>query len=338
MYIPQKMKLILFFFSLLHRTGCRFKNWLYDKKIFRPQKAALPVISVGNITFGGSGKTPLVMSLMAFAVKKGIKPALITRGYRGRWEKCGGILSDGKSLLGSWQDSGDEPFMVALNIPQAGVFTGKNRLLSCGRAVEAGFELVVLDDGFQHRRLHRDLDIVLLQPSERAFLREPVSSLKRADMILMEKGENIQAKDRVNKAFPRADTFYYSIKSQGFLRLGKGAEESSESFRGKRAVAFCGIARPERFLALLQKEGVDLVDFLFFPDHYPYPVQTLERISRRFHDLRADVLITTEKDAVKIVHSDALQGIPAYYLKIDIGLEKEFYPRFYSLLQKMISS
>lgn len=338
MYIPQKMKLILFFFSLLHRTGCRFKNWLYDKKIFRPKKAALPVISVGNITFGGSGKTPLVMSLMAFAFKKGIKPALITRGYRGRWEKRGGILSDGKSLLGSWQDSGDEAFMVALNIPQAGVFTGKNRLLSCGRAVEAGFELAVLDDGFQHRRLCRDLDIVLLQPSERAFLREPVSSLKRADIILMEKEENTKAKDRIKKAFPRADLFYYSIESQGFMRIGRRGEESFKSFRGKRAVAFCGIARPERFLALLQEEGVDPVDFIPFPDHYPYSVQTLERISRRFHELGADVLITTEKDAVKIIHSDALQDIPAYYLKIDIELEKKFHSRFYSLLQKVVSS
>jgi tetraacyldisaccharide 4'-kinase len=330
------MKPLLLLFSFLHRSGSRIKNWLYTQRIFKPKKASLPVISVGNITFGGSGKTPLVIHLIAFLIKKGYKPALITRGYRGRWEKKGGILSDGKRILGTWQDSGDEAFMVASNIPQAGVFIGKNRLLSCQEAKDSGFELGILDDGFQHRRLHRDLDMVLYDPGEKVSLREPASSLGRADIILIEKGTNLQEKEKMKKTFPQSAIFKYSVESTGFFRLKKKEKESAKGFQEKRVIAFCGIARPDRFLALLQKEAIHPVDFLTFPDHYSYSLHSLEKISTRYQKLKADALITTEKDAVKIVNTDALQDVPVYYLKIDLKLDEEFYSAMSSVLQNRV--
>jgi tetraacyldisaccharide 4'-kinase len=335
-YIPQGMKLLLFLFSLLHRSGCRIKNWLYTKKRFHPRRASLPVISVGNIAFGGSGKTPLVIHLMTFLIKEGFKPAMITRGYKGRWERSGGVLSDGKSLLGSWQESGDEAFMVALNIPQAGVFIGKNRMLSCQKAKDLGFELVVLDDGFQHRRLSRDVDIVLYDPRDKFSLRESVSSLERADVLLIEEGVNRQQKEKMKKVSPHTAIFEYSVESKGFFRLERNEEESAEVFQGKRIMAFCGIARPERFLTLLQKEAIHPVGFLVFPDHYSYPIRSLDKISKRGQKLQAEVLITTEKDAVKIRNTQALQQIPLYYLKIDLKLEEEFHSMMSSLLQNRV--
>lgn len=193
-YSPQRMKSLLFFLSFLYRTGCQIKNWLYERELFKPKRASFPVISVGNITFGGTEKTPLVINLISHFIKKGFKTALISRGYKGKWEKRGGVLSDGKNLLSSWRNSGDEPFMVAQNIPQAGIFIGKNRHLSCQRAEQLGFELAVLDDGFQHRRLHRDLDIVLYDPVEKTALREPFSSLKRAQILLIKKGTDLSQK------------------------------------------------------------------------------------------------------------------------------------------------
>jgi tetraacyldisaccharide 4'-kinase len=336
-YIPQKMKPFLLFFSLLHRSWCRIKNWLYKQEIVKTKRAPLPVISVGNISFGGSGKTPLVTHLMDFLFKKGYKPALITRGYRGRWEKKGGILSDGKRILGTWQDSGDEAFMVASNIPRAGVFIGKNRMLSCKKARDSGFELAVLDDGFQHIRLFRDMDIVLYDSREQISLREPVSSLRRAEIILLEKGLSNQEKESVKNSFPQSAIFEYSVESKGFFKAGKKEEEASQKFQGRRIIAFCGIARPERFLALLQNEAIHPVDFLTFSDHYSYPLHSLEKISRKFKKLNADSLITTEKDLVKIAHSDALQGIPVYYLKIEFRLDDEFYSMLSSFLQKMVN-
>ncbi len=330
------MKPFLLVFSLLHRSGCRTKNWLYKLQVFKPKRAPLPVISVGNITFGGSGKTPLVLHLLTFLINKGYKPALITRGYRGKWEKSGGILSDGKSVLGTWQDSGDEAFMVASDIPQAGVFIGKNRLFSCQNAKASGFELTVLDDGFQHRRLHRNLDIVLYDSREKVSLREPVSSLGRAEIILMERGHHDQEKERIKKSFPQSAIFEYSVEGKGFFKAEKKEGESGEEFQGKRIIAFCGIARPGRFLALLHKEGISPVDFLTFSDHYSYPPHSLEKISKKFKKLRADALITTEKDMVKIDQSDALQGLPVYYLKIDLRLDDEFYSVLSSFLQNMV--
>lgn len=336
MYIPQKMKPFLLVFSLLHRSGCRFKNWLYKLQVFKPKRASLPVISVGNITFGGSGKTPLVAHLLTFLINKGYKPALITRGYRGRWEKSGGILSEGKSVLGTWQDSGDEAFMVASKIPQAGVFVGKNRLLSCQSAKASGFELAVLDDGFQHSRLHRDVDIVLYDSREKVSLREPVSSLGRAGILLLERGLPSEEKESLKKSFPQSAIFEYSVESKGFFKAGKKEGESGEEFQGKKIIAFCGIARPGRFLAFLQKEAISPVDVLTFSDHYSYPLHSLEKISKKFKKLNADALITTEKDTVKIAQSDALQGIPVYYLKIDLRLDDEFYSMLSSSLKKMI--
>lgn len=332
-YIPQRMKLFLFLFSLVHRSGCLIKNWLHKKKILKPKKAPLPVISVGNITFGGTEKTPLVINLISFLFKNGFKTALISRGYKGKWEKKGGILSDGKNITGTVDDSGDEPLMVARNIPQAGIFIGKNRLLSCQRAKDSGFEIVVLDDGFQHRRLHRDLDIVLYDPAEKTALREPASSLKRANVLLMKRGVDLQKKKEMRKRFPESSIYEYSVQSQGLFSLGEKERKQAEYFKGKKVLALSGIARPERFLSILQDLGIKPVFFFKFPDHYPFPPSSLEKITRKFHQLRAEAIIITEKDAVKIIHDRGFKNIPIYYLKINLKLEEEFYPKISHLLQ-----
>ena len=250
------MKVLLFLLSLFNRSGCKIKNWLYRLKIFTPKKAPLAVISVGSIALGGTEKTPLVINLITYLSKHGLKPALVSRGYKGRWEKSGGILSDGKSIFAKWEDSGDEPFMVAQNIPQAGIFIGKDRLLSCQKAKRLCFKLAVLDDGFQHRRLHRDLDIVLYTPAEKITYRESASSLKRADVLLMKKGIDPKRKKRVEKRFPESTAYEYSVKNKGFFSLAEKQRQPNGKLEEKKVVAFCGIARPERFLSLLNECGI----------------------------------------------------------------------------------
>ncbi len=226
--------------------------------------------------------------------------------------------------------------MAALNLPRAGVFIGKNRFLSCRNAKDYRFDLAVLDDGFQHRRLHRDLDIVLYDERDKVFLREPVTSLRRADVILVEEGMDIQEKEKMKKSFPQSAVFAYSVESQGLFRLGKKERESIKGFESKRIIAFCGIARPERFLALLRKDSINPVDFITFRDHYSYPPHSCDRLSKRLQKLRADALITTEKDAVKLAHADALQRVPVFYLKIDLKLEDDFYSLLSSRIQNMM--
>jgi len=330
------MKFLLFLLSLFNRSGCQIKNWLYKKRILTPKKAPLSVISVGSIALGGSEKTPLVINLMNYLIKHGFKPALISRGYKGRWEKSGGILSDGKNILAHWEDSGDESFMVAQNIPQAGIFIGKNRLLSCQKAKSLAFELAVLDDGFQHRRLHRDLDIVLYTPAEKTALRESVSSLKRANIILMKKGVDPQRKKRMMERFPEPTVFEYSVRNKGFFSLMDKQSQPGEKLKGKKVLAFCGIARPERFLSILNEGGIKPSFFFKFPDHHPYPKSSLEKITEKYKKINAEAIITTEKDAFKITHNESLKKIPAYYLKIDLEVEDNFYARISNLLQNWL--
>ena len=334
-YIPQKMNPFLLIFSLFHRSVCRLKSWLYSRKAFKPEKIPFPVISVGNIVFGGSGKTPLVMNLLSFLVQKGSKPALISRGYKGKWERTGGVLSDGKSIKGNWQDSGDEAYLVASNIPASGVFVGKDRLASCQMARDTGFEIAVLDDGFQHLRLQRDLDIVLYDPTEKIALRESLSSLKRAHIILTEKKAAAEAKMRLKKRFPQSDIFEYEVQNRGFFRLGRDERESKERLGQKRALAFCGIARPQRFFSCLHKEGIRPARLLKFPDHHSYPASSVKRIVKEFRRTNAEALVTTEKDAVKVSDTKELACLPVYYLKIELRPERAFYLNISSFLERI---
>jgi tetraacyldisaccharide 4'-kinase len=327
------MKGVLRFLSLFYQGGCQAKNALYRIKLLRPKKGPPTVLSVGNISFGGSEKTPLVMTMVAALLRKGIKPAVITRGYKGKWERIGGILSDGKSRSGTWMESGDEPFMISLNFPEIGVFVGKNRLKSCEKAYNIGFQVVILDDGFQHRRLHRDLDIVLHNPSEDLPLREPLSSLKRADILLIRADTDIKPDRAVLPNLNNVDSFFYSVSTEGFYNLDK-QEEPVSAFKEKRVLAFCGIARPERFHTLLEHAGIKPVHLFTFPDHFPYPSESMTQIVELFSAQKADVCITTEKDAVKCKDNPALQDIPMYYLKIGIQTDEEFFEKVFSVLKK----
>lgn len=316
------MKLSLLLFSLLYQSGCQIKNCLYSLRIFKPKKAPLPVISVGNISFGGTEKTPLVIHLIEFLAEHGLNPALVTRGYKGNWEKKGGVLSYGKGILGGWRDSGDEPFMVARNSPEAGIFIGKNRLLSCQKAKQSGFEVAVLDDGFQHRRLQRDIDIVLFDPAQKVALREPFSALRRADILFIKKHAHPQKKE-IERRFPEPSIFEYFVQSQGLFRIGKKEAAKIEDFKEK-VIAFCGIARPERFVSSLKEEGIEPLYIFKFPDHHTYPPSSVKKIKEKYQKLGAEALLTTEKDAVKLEANEDINILPVYYLKIELRIEKGF--------------
>lgn len=259
---------------------------------------------------------------------------MISRGYKGTWERKGGILSDGKKVLGTWKESGDEPYMVALRLPQAGIFIGHDRLRSCQLAKEMGFEIALLDDGFQHRRLYRNLDIVLHNPAEKIALREPISSLKRADMLLIKKGTEFSEMPKFKRLLSPENIFEYSVRNAGFFRLETREMLAEDAFRSKRILAFCAIARPERFISLLKDGGADVVFCFEFPDHYPYPELSLRKIAQKFRELKPDAAVTTEKDAVKIASAkEFLEGIPAYALKVGLNLEQKFYNRILSFLK-----
>ena len=333
LYSPGRMNLLLRLYSFASRLVSGLKNLLYDRGIRKPEIAPLPVISIGNIGLGGTGKTPLAIEVIAWLAARGRRPALVSRGYRGRWEKKGGMISDGTRITGTWRDGGDEPFMAAVALPGAGVFVGKNRLASSVRARQMGFDVAVLDDGFQHRRIGRDLDIVLYSPSKRAALRESIAGLRRAGIILVEKAE---LGEGGNIGFPSgsAAPLTYEVEARGFHLAGAKDFIRVEDLRGRPVIAFFGIARPDRFLRLLGSQGIKPVSFLAFPDHHAYPRASIEKILRAARAARAAGAVTTAKDAVKLANGSALfADFPVYVLEIRLAIDPRFFGRLETALR-----
>lgn len=324
-YISKKMARLLSPLYFLYKTGGQIKRVLYKRQILKSKQAPLLTISVGNISFGGSNKTPLTMHLLEFLKKQGYKPALSSRGYKGKWERRGGTLSDGKNIFGSWRDSGDEPYMVAQNFPEIGVFIGKQRLFSCRKAKTLGFDVVVLDDGFQHQKLKRDIDIVLFDPNEKTALREPQLSLSRAHFILVEESRFTQSGKYFQKMSFKAQIFSYSVFSKGLFKIKNNNTEPLTQTKSKKVLAVSGIARPERFFSLLKEQGIKHFYSLKFPDHFAYPRSSVKKILDVYNRHKADMIITTEKDSVKLQSIVDFDSIPLFYLKIDLKIEDGFY-------------
>ncbi len=315
----------------LYQGGSLLKNLLYNLGLFKSRNSPIPVISVGNISFGGSEKTPLAQHILSLLSENGFKPALISRGYKGSWEKSGGIVADHQGIHANWRKAGDEPWLIARNVPGAGVLVGRDRHRSCLRAYQHGYEIAVLDDGFQHRRLKRNLDIVLFNPGGNPFLREPVSSLKRAQIILHKSELSAKEKNLLHDKFPRQNFFEYSVKARGIFSPEGDQPVSRNIFSGKKILAFCGIASPLRFFNLLQQEGLNIVSLIKFPDHHFYPISSLKKINSCFHKNKCQILLTTEKDMVKLRDRPEMKKLPLCYLKIELILEKAFTTTLLSL-------
>jgi tetraacyldisaccharide 4'-kinase len=271
------------------------------------------------------------MHLLSFYTEHKQNPALVTRGYKGSWEKSGGVLSDGQNLYGDWHDAGDEPFMVSRNFPQTGIYVGRDRLTSCQKAKQAGFTHVILDDGFQHRQLNRNLDIILFDPTEGNILRESLASLGRADIILVKERALQYARTPVKRHAPKAKVFSYSVMNRGFFAYPDSRPIQTEGLKGKRLLAVCGIARPERYLSLLETEGLEPRLSLTFPDHHAYPISSRKKIIKAIQTEKADAILTTEKDIFKLDNLHRVEKIPVFFNRIDLDIQENFYQELLSL-------
>jgi tetraacyldisaccharide 4'-kinase len=327
------MNWVLYPLTFAFRAGSWIQRFLYDSGLLKTEAVLQPVISVGNIAFGGTEKTPLAMRLLSALLDKGFKPALITRGYRGKWEQTGGVLSDGKRVYGSWHEAGDEPFMVSRRVSQAGIYVGRNRLNSCRKAGEDGFDVLILDDGFQHRRLHRNQDIVLFNPEEKIFLREFTFSLRRADFILVRENGGPDFANKIRKRFPQARVFLYSIKNEGFFSYEDNESVPMENLKKRRVLAVCGIARPDRFISILEESGITPLHSLKFPDHHSYPHSSMKKINRTVQKVGADVILTTEKDIFKLESRTKDPHVSIFYNRISLQVDEDFYQEMTSSLQ-----
>lgn len=322
------MRALLRAYSLVSRPVCAWKAARAAAGSKTVHKAPLPVISVGNLALGGSGKTPLAAELIGRFLALGRHPALISRGYRGAWERRGGVLSDGRTVFGGPREAGDEPAMIARRFPSAGVIIGRHRYLSCLKAEVLGFDLCILDDGFQHLGLARDLDIVLHDPGRNDPLRESDAALNRAGVLLLPREADPRTADAYRRRFPRLDVFGYGVAARA-LDFGNGPEtEPARRLAGKRVLAFAGIARPGRFFALLESLGAAVVARLVFPDHYSYPAAGIARLTDAVSRYKPEMVVTTEKDAVKLQAGEwPPADAPLGVLRIGLDLPAGFFAR-----------
>ena len=312
---------ILKFCSYFYGFGSRMKNFLYDNKILKPKKVNAYVISVGNMTTGGVGKTPVVSEIAKYLVNLGQRVAIVSRGYGGKLDNRKiNMISDGTSVYFDAVQAGDEPYWLAENTQGAYVFTCRNRYLAAKMAVEKfGIQVIILDDGFQHRKLHRDLDIVLMD-SVKGFgnehllpagpLREGPEALERIDkLVVVSKSVKHETAERVAKIMQKRLNIPTSVcyTEPDYVYNIKTGQRLME---GLAVTAMCAIGQPQQFYDFLSDYQV--VKTITFDDHHQYAPIDIVDISGS--------IITTEKDAVKLARFDR-DNIYALKLKTVIDVE-----------------
>lgn len=324
-----RRELLYFFgrpFAPLYGATMVMRELLYAQKVFRSFSFPVPVISVGNLTMGGTGKTPMVAMLASQLLAMGYRPAIISRGYGGTASAQVNVVSTGKEIVLSAREAGDEPYLLASSLPGVPILTGKERVFPARRAIiDHGANLLLLDDGFQHMAVQRDINIVLfsaatLAGNSRVFpggdLREPVKALNRADIfVLTGVTENTSARASAFQALLEKRFPHIPVCQTGYsppALCNRKGDRVDDSCRNGKAVAFSGIANPERFHATLDALGITPESNHSFRDHIDYGRSEILRIRKMITDCQPDYLVTTLKDLVKLKSVDF--EVPLYYL------------------------
>ncbi|MBI1912337.1 MAG: tetraacyldisaccharide 4'-kinase [Deltaproteobacteria bacterium] len=308
--------------SLLYGGISSLRANLYRNGVLKSYSLGCRVISVGNITVGGTGKTPVTIYLAEYLQRCGKRVVILSRGYKGT-NKGTAVVTDGEKILLSPLEAGDEPYLMALRLKGVPVIVGADRVESGRFAIEKfSPDFIILDDGFQHIRLKRDFNIVLIDGAQgfgnqfllpRGILREPLGGLMRADMLMV-KGSNLQssAREIVNK---------YKLPIVGFsykperLYERQGHQRPAAFLKGKKVCAFAGVANPESFFKSIESLGAKILERISFPDHHAYTEADFSKIKNLSAD--ADMVLTTEKDIVKL---KSLTDLPLYALAIDVDI------------------
>ncbi len=322
-------------FAWLYECVVVLRNLFFDLKLSRTERVGVPVISVGNITAGGTGKTPVAELVANTLERMNIRAAIVSRGY-GRTTQGLREVSDGSSLKATVRESGDEAFQLAARLPKTAVVVDERRVRGARHAIESlKANAIVLDDGFQHRSLHRDLDIVLVDATQSpfqtmmipaGFRREPLGALKRADVVILTKvrpGENIDRLGEQIRSRSDAAIMTSSYRVTSFRRAKTKFRVDLNSVRGKHAVAFCGIGRPESFKQSLEEIGIHVDSMIAFNDHHWYSTSDLERIVAEQEKWKAEFIVSTEKDFVRIPRSDFFEKFPFFYIEVEAEIHEK---------------
>ena len=324
--------------ATLYGAGVAVKNFVYDSGKIKGHKTPAPIISVGGLTVGGAGKTPVTQLLAETFLQKGVKVGILSRGYGSAHNLLFHVVSDGVDLADPPPHSADEPYMMAKNLPGVPVVCAPDRILGAEMMCKK-FELnaIILDDGYQRRSIARDLNILTLNASApfgshgklfpRGVLREPTECIKRANLVVLtsndklsdEKAEEI-AKMIETACGEKKDVVVMQGGVYDYKTLNDDVVETPDS----PLFLFSGIANPARFIKTMENAGIEIAGFLEFPDHHQYTAHDIDIISVEAKKVGAKTLLTTEKDAVRLLtlkeHFAEIPLLyPPYRLKVTKG-------------------
>jgi tetraacyldisaccharide 4'-kinase len=318
--------------SLGYAAVMKGRNFAYDCGTFKTKRVEnTTIVSVGNIVVGGTGKTPLILKLLEDLGAK--NTAVLSRGYRSPAEKqtIPTVLSYGHGPLFGACQCGDEPYLIASTFPEAVVVVGRNRYEAAQMAVQAGRKILLLDDGLQHRKIKRNVEIIVVDANDplghgyhfpRGYLRESATALSRADMIVVIGHRNVTDVLEKYSAAPIVQ-MTLDVEAQDFIH--------------KKVGVFCGLAKPEKFLSSLQDASVDMVDTLILSDHQAPEINKLEQFSAQCQQLGAQALLCTEKDRVKLPSSlSSKTSLPIFAVKAKLKV-RSGQELWLSLVNRLVS-
>src|SRR5574341_142272 len=334
------------FFPLfwLYRAIVALRNFCYDHGLCKSTKLPAIVISIGNLSMGGTGKTPAAIFLAQTLRDQGWRIAIVAAGYR-RSKNGLVVVSDGQRLLAGIEAAGDEPLLMAQACAGIPVIVDRRKKNAAIAAVEKfAPDIIIVDDGFQHRQLHRDIDVVMLEATTAldslwlfpaAPMREPASALRRADFIIINvSGENHdkhgQQLAEQSRRYTKAAVFSGKLRALAWRTL-----EATPQFailppayiQNRRVMLVCGIARPQSFRRLVDSQGACIKNELIFSDHHPYKDKDIRRIAEVFQACGAQHILTTAKDAVKLATLIGANDAPSFLvLEIAFDVDADFFP------------
>ncbi|MCP3968131.1 MAG: tetraacyldisaccharide 4'-kinase [Lentisphaerae bacterium] len=344
------MIFVLFIASRFYRMAIQFRIWLYDKRVVRNRAIGCLVVSIGNLSCGGTGKTPVVEVFAKSLCQHGRKVAVLSRGYRSKersfmtkliqkfsskkMEVPPKIVSDGTNLLMNSEYAGDEPYMLASNLKDVAVVVDKDRVKSGLYAIdEFGTDTLILDDGFQYLSLKPHINIVLVDSTDpfgnhhvlpRGILREPIKNVRRADYIFLTKsngGSHLKhLKNFLRRHNRRAEIIECCHKPLYLEKVyQRGDRKPLDYLKGKRVATISAIARPESFESFLEELGAILVHKVHYADHHRFTQQEIIDFINGAKHGDAEIIVTTEKDAVRMPRLDR-RDIPMHFLRIEIDI------------------
>jgi tetraacyldisaccharide 4'-kinase len=308
----------------------------YKKQSLASRKLSKPVISIGNLTVGGTGKTPITIDLASTLISHNIKVGILSRGYKRKKSESITVVSDGQGNISSLEEAGDEPLMMAQALPQAVVIVGQNRYLSGQKAIdEFHSQVLLLDDGFQHWRLERNYDIVLLDYNDEPWndnllpagrLRESLSALQRANHVIITKipinydlGKIERFEKLISKYNQHCGVSLCRFMPSSIRQLigDQWQDFSIDKLKGLPVIVFCGLAKPESFCDSLEELSANIVKTISYPDHHIYSDKDIDYLEQARIKSGAEFFVTTRKDLIKLQGSTIKSKILAINLSTE---------------------